>query len=60
MSDAIDQRPSFPPWFAGPLASTDEYLIDAAQRNVLFWDVMRQRKRPASQLAVGRPLDKAS
>jgi len=29
--------------FAGPFAPAAEYLIDAAQRNVLFWDVMRQR-----------------
>jgi hypothetical protein len=26
-----------------PIASTAEYLVDAAQRSVLFWDVMRQR-----------------
>src|ERR1700745_3171098 len=32
--------------FAGPLGMFTpamEYLIDAAQRGVLFWDVMRQR-----------------
>jgi pimeloyl-ACP methyl ester carboxylesterase len=28
---------------AGPAASAFEYLVDAAQRSVLFWDVMRQR-----------------
>ena len=27
----------------GPLAPAAEYMVDAAQRNVLFWDVMRQR-----------------
>jgi len=27
----------------GPLASVAEYWIDAAQRSVLFWDVMRRR-----------------
>ena len=26
----------------GPLAPVIEYMLDAAQRNVLFWDVMRQ------------------
>jgi len=27
----------------GPFAPALEYMIDAAQRSVLFWDVMRQR-----------------
>ena len=27
----------------GPFAPAVEYMVDAAQRNVLFWDVMRQR-----------------
>jgi pimeloyl-ACP methyl ester carboxylesterase len=27
----------------GPFAPAMEYLVDAAQRSVLFWDVMRQR-----------------
>src|SRR6201988_3604103 len=27
----------------GPFAAGLEYMIDAAQRSVLFWDVMRQR-----------------
>jgi hypothetical protein len=27
----------------GPLAAATEYIVDAAQRSVLFWDVMRQR-----------------
>jgi hypothetical protein len=31
------------PSLAGPFAPAMEYLIDAAQRSVLFWDVMRQR-----------------
>ena len=26
-----------------PIASATEYLVDAAQRGVLFWDVLRQR-----------------
>jgi pimeloyl-ACP methyl ester carboxylesterase len=43
MSNAIDQRPSTPAAFTWPLASATEYMIDAAQRCVLFWDVMRQR-----------------
>jgi hypothetical protein len=34
----IDVTPNF-----GPLAPAVEYMVDAAQRNVLFWDVMRQR-----------------
>jgi pimeloyl-ACP methyl ester carboxylesterase len=29
--------------FAGMAATTVEYMTDAAQRTVLFWDVMRQR-----------------
>ena len=37
-------RPSTPFWpFVGPFAPAAEYLVDAAQRSVLFWDVMRQR-----------------
>ena len=27
----------------GPLAAASEYMIDAAQRSILFWDVMRER-----------------
>ena len=27
----------------GPLATSIDYMIDAAQRTVLFWDVMRER-----------------
>jgi hypothetical protein len=38
------QLRSVPFWpFAGPFAPAAEYLIDAAQRTVLFWDVMLQR-----------------
>lgn len=38
------QLPSIPFWpLVGPFAPAAEYLIDAAQRSVLFWDVMRQR-----------------
>src|SRR5436305_15253875 len=33
-----DLAPAF-----GPFAPAFEYLIDAAQRQILFWDVMRQR-----------------
>jgi hypothetical protein len=29
--------------FLGPFAPAVEYMRDAAQRNILFWDVMRQR-----------------
>jgi pimeloyl-ACP methyl ester carboxylesterase len=39
-----EQLPSVPFWpMVGPFAPAAEYLIDAAQRSVLFWDVMRQR-----------------
>ena len=27
----------------GPLAPAVEYIVDAAQRGILYWDVMRQR-----------------
>jgi hypothetical protein len=30
-------------WSYGPLAPAIEYAVDAAQRSILFWDVMRQR-----------------
>jgi Protein of unknown function (DUF3141) len=43
MRSAIDQRSSSPAAFVWPFASAAEYLVDAAQRWVLFWDVMRQR-----------------
>jgi pimeloyl-ACP methyl ester carboxylesterase len=41
----VEQMPSrtSPASLAGPFASAAEYLIDAAQRSVLFWDVLRQR-----------------
>ena len=32
-----------PTAFFGPFNSAVDYMIDAAQRSVLFWDVMRQR-----------------
>jgi hypothetical protein len=28
---------------SGAFASAVEYMVDAAQRSILFWDVMRQR-----------------
>ena len=38
------QLPSVPLWpWVGRYAPAAEYLVDAAQRSVLFWDVMRQR-----------------
>ncbi len=40
--EQIPSRPS-PASLAGPIAPAAEYLIDAAQRSVLFWDVLRQR-----------------
>ena len=41
----VEQMPSptSPASLAGPFAPAAEYLIDAAQRSVLFWDVLRQR-----------------
>ncbi len=41
----VEQMPSriSPAALAGPFAPAAEYLIDAAQRSVLFWDVLRQR-----------------
>jgi pimeloyl-ACP methyl ester carboxylesterase len=33
---------AFSPWL-GPFASAAEYMVDAAERCVLYWDVMRQR-----------------
>ena len=36
-------QPATPPLPLALWASAMEYAIDAAQRNVLFWDVMRQR-----------------
>ena len=45
MTSAIETQPSSQrlPSAAGPLVPAMEYLVDAAQRSVLFWDVMRQR-----------------
>jgi len=37
------QRSAFAPLSFTPFASAVEYMIDSAQRSVLFWDVMRQR-----------------
>ena len=39
---ASRNEPTAAPTF-GPLAPVVEYLVDATQRSVLFWDVMRQR-----------------
>jgi hypothetical protein len=43
-SDHVAQSSAgaFAPFF-GPFAPAADYMIDAAQRTVLFWDVMRQR-----------------
>ncbi len=37
------ERSAFAPLSFTPFASAVEYMIDSAQRSVLFWDVMRQR-----------------
>src|SRR5258705_5321111 len=40
----------------GPFAPAVEYMVDAAQRSVLFWDVMRQRgNQYCEHLAQGAP-----
>ena len=40
--DAQPSASTMAPFF-GPFAPAFDYMIDAAQRSVLFWDVMRQR-----------------
>ena len=30
----------------GPWTAAAEYMVDAAQRSILFWDVLRQRGEP--------------
>jgi Protein of unknown function (DUF3141) len=44
---STEMRPSasdpLPPMSSGVFAPAMEYMVDAAQRAVLFWDVMRQR-----------------
>ena len=37
---ATTDKPSFPFPVVGPFA---EYVVDATQRTILFWDVLRQR-----------------
>src|SRR5215510_14790198 len=37
------EQPAAAPSTFGPFAPAVEYMVDAAQRSVLFWDVMRQR-----------------
>ncbi len=42
----MSTTPQYPSGFAqflGPFAPALEYMTDAAQRSILFWDVMRQR-----------------
>src|SRR5262249_55150793 len=43
MSSNPQTSHSIDPSSFGPLASAAEYVVDAAQRSVLYWDVMRQR-----------------
>src|SRR5215470_10638808 len=44
MKHIMNEPKTTAPTQAGnPLAAAAEYMIDAAQRSVLFWDVMRQR-----------------
>ena len=42
MPASQNSAPNFAPML-GPFAPAFEYMVDAAQRSVLFWDVMRQR-----------------
>jgi pimeloyl-ACP methyl ester carboxylesterase len=42
-SDQLPTATSDSPAVLGPWAPTAEYLIDASQRSILFWDVMRRR-----------------
>ena len=43
MSTTPQYQQSGFPQLLGPLAPAVEYMTDAAQRSILFWDVMRQR-----------------
>jgi len=43
MSLASSKQPSYGLQSFGPFAPAMEYLRDAAERSILFWDVMRQR-----------------
>ena len=43
MTGTADQSAALSAAWAEPWASAVEYWVDAAQRTVLFWDVMRQR-----------------
>src|SRR6476660_3713237 len=44
MSSNLNEAAAAAPMQAfGPFAPAIEYMVDATQRNVLFWDVMRQR-----------------
>jgi len=43
MTGTADQSAALSAAWAEPWASAVEYWVDAAQRSVLFWDVMRQR-----------------
>src|ERR1700722_2532174 len=43
---SIDVPPAMP---FGMFAPAVEYMVDAAQRSVLFWDVMRQRGNQARE-----------
>lgn len=43
MTGTADRSAALSAAWAAPWASAVEYWVDAAQRSVLFWDVMRQR-----------------
>ena len=42
-SNGNNRSVAVPPQAIGPFAPAVEYMVDAAQRSVLFWDVMRHR-----------------
>ena len=45
-SNSNNRSVAVPPQAIGPFAPAVEYLVDAAQRRVLFWDVMRPPRQP--------------
>src|SRR5499427_5123174 len=49
MSLASSKQPSYGLQSFGPFAPAMEYLRDAAERSLLFWDVMRQRGNQYSE-----------
>ena len=42
-SQQVERPSEDPPFFFGSFAPTFDYIVDAAQRSILFWDILRQR-----------------